>query len=133
MALVQWRPANSGGGRRNKVPSGKIDDSGRLILNHAAVELLGSPAKILVSWETEQHYLVIQPAAPGNADAYTLSGGGNAQYISSVRYYSKRYPKSRGDYKVDETANGIILRKKSQEELEAELLEERKSTRSRTE
>jgi len=131
MAWVTWKPANSGGGRRNKTPSAKIDDSGRLILNHAAVEMLGSPAKILVAWETELHQLQIQPATPGNAGAYTLSGGGNAQYISSVRAYSKRYPKSRGDYKVQKIANGILLKKKTPEELEAEALEARgKTTRS---
>lgn len=133
MAWVTWKPANSGGGRRNKTPSAKIDDSGRLILNHAAVEMLGSPAKILVAWETELYQLQIQPATPGNAGAYSLSGGGNAQFISSVRAYSKRYPKSKGAYSVSKIANGILLRKKTEQELEEERLEERKSTRSRTE
>ncbi len=121
MAWIRFVPANSGGGRKKETPSAKVSDGGQLIMNHAATVILGGPAKIIVEFEDRLCQFRILPATPGDKGAYSLSGGGNAQHTASVRAYRRVHPQMVGEYKVSKMAHGILLMKKTDEELEREI------------
>lgn len=112
MPFVQLKPANQGGGRTSTHPIARIDSGGQFTLNHAAVALLGDPARVLLYLDVAARAWRILPTTPSNAGGWALSGGGNSQHRISVRSVLRQHPNLAGEYSVRKLADGgIELRK----------------------
>lgn len=75
--IIAYKPAGRGGAGKRHPPAAKLTADGMLTLNHEAVELLGSPPRILMSVNPRQGRIYLRPATPGNYEgAYSLAGGG---------------------------------------------------------
>lgn len=109
MAWVKIKPENSGGGRKQSAPAGKLYASGQLTINHAAVELLGSPDRITVEADYAARRIRMMPTTPTDKGSFSLAGGGNAQHRITARALLKEGMV--GDYAVSRIAGGIELRK----------------------
>jgi hypothetical protein len=111
MPWIQIKPTNTGGGKPKGPPIAKCYPDGQLTLSHAAVDLLGHPAKILVSFEPDLMRIRLTPTTPDHRGGFALSGGGNAQARISLRQAIKQHPQLAGDYLAAKVAGGIELRK----------------------
>ena len=111
MPWIQIRPSNSGGGRRPAEPTAKLYDSGQLTISHAACEMLGYPAKVLVEIEPEVQRIRLRPTTPENQGGFSLAGGGNSPHRLRATVLASQYPQMIGEYKAIRMAGGIELRK----------------------
>lgn len=110
MPWVKIKPENSGGGRKQSAPAAKLYASGQLTINHAAVELLGSPDRINVEADFSALRIRMMPTTPTDKGGFALAGGGNAQHRITARALLKEGMV--GDYSVAKIAGGIELRRK---------------------
>ena len=109
---MPWKtitPTSSGGGRRPKQPAARLYADGQLSFTHAAVELLGSPERVRVEYNTDAHEFRIFPAAPDDAGSWSLAGGGNSPHRVGLRAFAKANPEYVGIYTVRKSARGILL------------------------
>lgn len=107
MAWIQIKPESQGGGRQPKEPTAKVYESGQMTLSHAAVALLGDPAKVRVQIEPELKRIRIQPATPNDVGAFSLSGGGNSPHRIGFKAVVRKYPQIVGEYRVVRASGGI--------------------------
>lgn len=61
MAWLNIKPENQGGGRQPKEPIAKLYSTGQFTLSHAAVAILGDPAKVRVQIEPDLRRIRLQP------------------------------------------------------------------------
>lgn len=104
------KPANTGGGRTKTTPAAKLYDSGQLTLNAAAGEMLGWPAKVLLTVDPDAKRLRLAPTTPDNTGGFALSGGGNTPHRLMCREMVTRWPSLAGNYTVQRMAGGVELR-----------------------
>lgn len=108
--IIAYKPAGRGGAGKRHPPAAKLTADGMLTLNHEAVELLGSPPRILMSVNPRQGRIYLRPATPGNYEgAYSLAGGGNSPHRISARSLIRDYPLLASAYRVGKSAEGIVL------------------------
>lgn len=107
---LEFKPGGSGGsGRQRLAPAAKVGTDGIMVLNHAASELLGNPARVLVGVNPFQRKFRLKPTTPDDAGGFALSGGGNAQSRISIKEIINKYPLLAGTYRVGKAASGIML------------------------
>lgn len=108
--VIQYKPGNRGGGRPKEPPAATLTKDGMIVLNHEAVELLGSPARVLVALNPRLGRIFIRPTTPTNTQGgYSLAGGGNSPHRIGARQIVKDYPLLAGKYKVGKASEGIVL------------------------
>lgn len=109
----QWldiKPGASGGqGRPRMAPAAKLSTDGQLVLNHAASELLGNPARVKMQANPHLERIRLTPTTPNDNGGFALSGGGNAQCRISCREMMREYPELAGSYKISKFASGVLL------------------------
>lgn len=111
---MPWRPItprNTGGGRPHGPPTARLYESGQLTVSLAAAEMIGSPARVRIEYDTEAERLRIYPAAPGDAGSWALSGGGNSPRRVNMRIWTRAHQEYVGQFSVRKIAQGIELRK----------------------
>lgn len=108
---ITLKPANTGGGRKQNKPQASFS-KGQLVLNHAAVALLGgsAPPRVAMQVHPGQARIRLRPTTPGDAGGFALSGGGNAQYRLTCKTLLQ-WPQFAGRYTVARIAGAIELRK----------------------
>lgn len=115
MAWINLRPAaNQGGGRQKGPPTAKVYETGQTTLSHATVELLGSPSKVLVSYEPDLCRIRLVPTTPGDKGGFGLSGGGNSPQRMMLKIMIKDHPDMIGDYEVIRVTGGVELVKEQE-------------------
>ena len=80
MAWLNIKPENQGGGRQPKEPVAKLYSTGQFTLSHAAVAILGDPAKVRVQIEPDLRRIRLQPTTPNDNGGFALAGGGNSPH-----------------------------------------------------
>lgn len=104
-------PKNAGGGGWRSDPAATLYPSGQLTLTAAAVEMLGSPARVIVEANAEALAIRLTPTTPDDAGGFSLSGGGNSPARIGCRDMRNRFPDLVGKYTVHKLKGGIELRK----------------------
>ena len=104
------KPARTGGaGRRKAPPAASISAGGLLLVNHAAVMLLGTPERITIQINPDEIRMRLIPLPPEATGGWSLSGGGNAQHRVMLRLLVQQHPQMIGSYTARKTAKGIEL------------------------
>ena len=114
MPWVTLKPSNVGGGRQAGKPTARLYPDGKFILSHAAVALLGEPARVVISVNMEERAIRIQPTTPEDRGGFSLSGGGNSPHRLNLS--QARGPGMIGEYRVLKIAGGIMCRRKEETE-----------------
>ena len=104
------KPARTGGGGRPKSPpSATVTAGGLLLINHAAVALLGAPERITIQINPDEISIRLIPVPPEAAGGWSLSGGGNTQHRVMLRMLPQQHPQMIGAYTARKTAKGLEL------------------------
>lgn len=111
MTWINLRPKNSGGGRAPDQPTAKVYESGQLTLSHATCAMLGTPAKVRVSYEPDLEHIRIVPTTPDDKGGFALAGGGNSPHRFSSRQMVKDNENMVGEYIAIKITGGVELRK----------------------
>lgn len=107
---IPVKPVSQGGGRTQKAPAAKLYETGQFTINHAAVELLGGPERVLVQIEPILKRIRLQPTTPENQGGFSLAGGGSGQHRISLKAAANEYPELIAEYVVVRIAGGIECR-----------------------
>ena len=107
MAWLNIKPENQGGGRQPKEPIAKLYSTGQFTLSHAAVAILGDPAKVRVQVEPDLRRIRLQPTTPNDNGGFALAGGGNSPHRIGLTSVAKKYPQMIASYRVVRSAGGI--------------------------
>ena len=115
MAWIVIKPANPGGtySRQPVAPRGRLHPAGELIINAAAMEMLGWPARVLVEVEPNELKIRLRPTTPDNMGGFVLAGGGHSPHRARLSAMMRRYPQLVGGYAVARIAGGVELRQDS--------------------
>ena len=100
---------NAGGPRHTPA---QLLPNGALVLNGKPVELLGTPAQILIFAETQIPAFRLEPATAADPNAWSLSGAGTIQRRTTLTTFIKDHPTMAGEYEFNRAAHGIMLRRK---------------------
>ena len=104
------KPARTGGaGRRKAPPAASITAGGLLLINHAAVALLGAPERVTIQINPDEIRMRVIPLPPEATSGWSLSGGGNSQYRVMLRLLPQQHPQMIGSYTIHKTSKGIEL------------------------